>query len=314
MPTLTRPARLLPILICLCVAQLCAGCGRGAGIVEAQAARQPLEYLGAWGAKGTDPGQIDDPSSIATNANGAVFLADAGSAYIQKFRLDGTPLLAFQEDALRHPQCITVDSGGAIYVSDPQRSSVFIFLPDGDRYREVRVRTRSSQNNLLSVAVGADGLINVLDSNAGKVFTFTSRARLVRSWQVPGAQPGANGPGPIAVGPDGSLYIAEPAANRIERFSPEGRALGEIGFGANTGAGKLSRGFAVSFNGVFVMDEDGRMLHVFSIQGQLEHNFDLAPQLGQGTRPPPALAAGDHNELLVLDAPGARVLRYRTNF
>jgi hypothetical protein len=42
--------------------------------------------------------------------------------------------------------------------------------------------------------------------------------------------------------------------------------------------------------------------------------MDLAPQLGQGTRKAPALAVNSHGELLVLDAPEARVLRYRVSF
>jgi hypothetical protein len=42
--------------------------------------------------------------------------------------------------------------------------------------------------------------------------------------------------------------------------------------------------------------------------------MDLAPELGQASRPAPPLAISPRGELLVLDEPEARVLRYRINF
>ena len=43
-------------------------------------------------------------------------------------------------------------------------------------------------------------------------------------------------------------------------------------------------------------------------------DIDLAPELGQGNRSAPSLAVSPRKELLVLDRPEARVLRYRLNF
>ncbi|HEY6904890.1 MAG TPA: hypothetical protein VI216_11325, partial [Candidatus Acidoferrales bacterium] len=64
----------------------------------------------------------------------------------------------------------------------------------------------------------------------------------------------------------------------------------------------------------FAMDADGRKLHVWSTDGQPKVDVDLAPQLGQGNRPAPPIAVSPRKELVVLDAPGARVLRYQINF
>jgi hypothetical protein len=62
------------------------------------------------------------------------------------------------------------------------------------------------------------------------------------------------------------------------------------------------------------MDSNGLMLHIVTTDGAPKLDMDLAPQLGQGTRKAPALAVNSHGELLVLDAPEARVLRYRVRF
>jgi len=89
------------------------------------------------------------------------------------------------------------------------------------------------------------------------------------------------------------LGVASAAGSNVPRFSSE---------------------FAVSSNDVFVMDADGRMLHVLTLDGTPRLDVDLAPQLGQAPRPAPTLAVSPRGELLVVDTPGARILRYRINF
>jgi hypothetical protein len=62
------------------------------------------------------------------------------------------------------------------------------------------------------------------------------------------------------------------------------------------------------------MDADGRMLHVWTMDGRPKLDMDLAPDLGQASRAAPPLAVSPRGELLVLDESAARVLRYRINF
>jgi hypothetical protein len=62
------------------------------------------------------------------------------------------------------------------------------------------------------------------------------------------------------------------------------------------------------------MDPNGLTLHIVTTDGAPKLDVDLAPQLGQGNRRAPALAVSSRSELLVLDAPETRVLRYRISF
>jgi hypothetical protein len=311
-------ARLHPASLILTLLTLLATAACTLVVTEAQPqspAAPPLEYLGSWGVKGEQPGQLAEPVSISTDAIGNVYLADAGSRFVHKFSPQGNPLLSFQEDPLKHPGWITIDHGGAIYVADPVRNSVFIFKPDGEHYRELRLRARATKENTLSVAVGWDGLIHVLDSNAAKVFTFTPRFRLVQSWQPPKDSSGRpSDPGPIEIAPDGALFVANAAAGTIMKFTREGHLMLEIGVAAPGAARKLSDQFALSSNYLFAMDPNGRMLHVLTLDGSPKLDVDLAPELGQAGRPAPPLAVSPRGELLVLDTPGSRVLRYHINF
>lgn len=277
----------------------------------------PLDFIGAWGTHGDGPGQLDDPVSISADVIGNIYVVDAGSRFIHKFDSQGTPLLSFQEDPLKHPQWVTVDRGEVIYVSDPVRNSVFICLPTGvrDRYHELRLRARAGKQNQLSVAVEDDGLIYVLDSNAAKVFTFNTRLRLTGTWVPSISSQGSKiSPGPFEIGPDGNFYIAQSASGHIFKFSPEKQFVAEIYLTGDGARGKLSSQFAVSKNYLFAMDTDGRMLHVFTLDGAPKLDLDLSPELGQAARPVPPLAVSPRRELLVLDGPESRVLRFSINF
>lgn len=300
------------------IALVLAGSLTGCSQADTRAQSQPpalLTYIGAWGARGDAAGQLDQPACIATDAIGNVYIADAGSHFVDKFDAQGGPLLSFQDEGLKYPQSITVDSGGAIYVTDSGRGSAFVYFPNGDRYRQLRLRARPNREDMLSIAVDDDGLIHILDTGAGKVLTYTPRFRPVKTWQ-----PAANAPDgkarakAIHIGPDGYLYAADTAGNRILRFTGEGHFVAQIDAGADGAGRKLSEEFAVSRGHVFAMDANGRMLHVWSPDGRPEADVDLSPELGQAKRSAPALAVSPLKELLVLDAPEARVLRYRINF
>lgn len=277
----------------------------------------PLDFIGAWGTHGEGPGQLDNPISISADAIGNIYVVDAGSRFIHKFDAQGKPLLSFAEEPLKHPQWVTVDRGEVIYVSDPVRNSVFICLPTGvrDRYHELRLRARAGKENQLSVAVEDDGLIYVLDSNAAKVFTFNTRMRLTGTWIPSVVSQGSKiSPGPFEIGPDGNFYIAQGASGHIFKYSAEKQFVTEIYLAGDGARGKLSNQFAVSRNYIFAMDTDGRVLHVFALDGAPKLDMDLAPELGQAARPAPALAVSPRGELLVLDGPESRVLRFRINF
>jgi DNA-binding beta-propeller fold protein YncE len=306
------------------------GCSKIESPVRASAAPS-IEFVDAWGAKGDAPGQLDDPVGIATDTLGNVYVTDAGSDYIHKFDAKGTPLLSFQEDPLKHPQSIAVDWEGAIYVTDPARASVFIFLPDDERERhhELRLKTRGGAENSLSIAVDDDGVIYVLDAKAGKVFVYSARLRLERTW----APAASSGPQrhweALGLGADRNLYFADIATNHLLRFSAEGQLLAEVAPApadadpnANSNAGtsgqpnaatKISDEFAVSHDYIFVMDSNGSTLHVWGLDGKPRLDVDLGPQLGPGHRAAPPIALSPRHELFVLDEPKARVLRYRVN-
>jgi hypothetical protein len=308
-------SRCLTFLTLLCACGL-AGCSLG----KAQAAGQPLalpalSYIGSWGRKGTEPGKLDQPTCIATDNIGNAFLADAGSQFVDKFDWKGAPLLSFQDDGMKEPQSITIDSGGAIYVTDAVRAGVVIYFPNGDHYRTLRVLKHPDEEDTLSIAVEESGTIHILDEQMGMISTFAPNLRLVRKWQPASVTPNTRvRPENIATGADGYLYVADRAGNRFLRFTSDGHFVSEIAARSGGEERKLSDQFALFKNLIFAMDADGRTLHVWTTDGQPKLDVDLTPELGPANRSVPPLAVSTRNELLVLDIPGTRVLRYSFNF
>ena len=273
-----------------------------------------LSYAGMWGTKGDTPGKLDEPTCIATDALGNAYLADAGTHFVGKFAPDGHPLLFFEDDNIKTPQSIAVDAGGAIYVADAVRASAFIYFPNGDHYKTVKLKVHASSEDTVSVSVADDGMIHVLDGDAGSIFSYTSRLRLVHTWQPVAADGVRVRASNIVVGQDGFIYVADRAGSRILKFSMDGHFVAEVASHAAGSSRRLSDQFTVFKNYVFAMDVDGRGLHVWTTDGQPMLNADLGPEMGDTARSVPALAVSPRKELLVLDTPGARVFRYRLNF
>jgi len=305
------------VLIAICLALIGLLFGRGLSKRETHAqsappAPPPIQYVGTWGMKGSEPGRLDQATCISADALGDIFIADAGSRFIHKFAPQGTPLLSFQDDWIKSPQAIAVDRGGAIYTADASRGSVSIFLPTGDRYHDLRLRSRPNAEDTLGVTVGDDGLIFVLDKNAGQVFVYTPGFRLTQTWR-PFSDSGGRA-NAIAYGSDAYVYALDGEDNKIVRFTETGHLVSEIAARRQGTSRRLGDQFAVSNANVFLMDGDGLTLHVLTSDGAPKLDFDLSPQLGYQHRFVPAIAVSPRRELFVLDSPDSRVLRYRINF
>ncbi len=115
-----------------------------------------------------------------------------------------------------------------------------------------------------AVAVAPDGTLYVADSGNHRVVHLTATGQVLHIWGSFGdvsqgpemAPPGTfNEPWGVAVGPDGSVYVADTWNHRIQKFTPEGQFITQWG---TFGTGET--GYALWGPRDVVLDAQGRVL------------------------------------------------------
>ncbi len=283
-----------------------------------------LEYVGEWGVKGEGPGKLAHPVGLAVDTGGNVYIADGESGFVHKFDSQGHPLLSFQNERLRYAGGVALDRGGAIYVTDPTHGNVLVFLPDGSHLRDIGSGRRHSSKSAMEAAVDVDGNIFVVDQNTARIMEFNPRGGLIRAWGRKGSAPSdLEKPSNISIGPDGFLYISDDrdeGTQRILKFSRHGEFV-SAWRGPESESGRPIAFAAVCFSQKYAFIADGKnhRLYVWTLDGQPKMTFDLTRELGVGRElpaqdTPTSLVIGAGGELLLLDPPASRVLRFRINF
>jgi predicted membrane-bound mannosyltransferase/DNA-binding beta-propeller fold protein YncE len=171
-----------------------------------------------------------------------------------------------------------------------------------------------------AVAVAPDASLYVADSLNHRIEHFDAKGNLLKAWGSfadvqQGNAPGGtfNEPWGIAVGPDGSVYVADTWNHRIQKFSADGAFLAM--WGAKPGTATADevrfygpRAIAVDAQGrVFVSDTGNKRIVIFSSDGQLLGQFGT-PGAGDGQLDEPVgLAMDEQGKVYVADTWNHRV-------
>ena len=129
------------------------------------------------------------------------------------------------------------------------------------------------------VAIAQSGDLYVADAMNHRVQRFSAEGVLLGEWGTFAASPEGgeappgtfNEPWDVAVGPDGSVYVADTWNHRIQRFTAEGEHLSSFGTFGQTGEPAAfwgPRAIAVDKDGrVFVTDTGNKRVVIFDAEG-----------------------------------------------
>jgi sugar lactone lactonase YvrE len=232
------------------------------------------------------------------------------------------------------PFGIAVATDGTIYVSDGETGRIYQLAPDG----AAKV-VAENLNTPSAIAVAPDGTLVVADTGSHtikRLETKDGRVHVIagienRAGFADGNRADAlfNGPVGIAVGKDGTIYVADTYNDRIRAIDAEGRVRtvaggGEPGF-ADAANGAPARfdtpcGIAVDRDGTLVVADTGnhRLRRVqpdgavFTIAGTgTQDSFD-ASLLSASFNEPTSVAIDDEGTIYVAEAGGSgvRVCRF----
>ena len=134
------------------------------------------------------------------------------------------------------------------------------------------------------VAIAPDGSIYISDSGNNRIQHFSATGGFLQSWGVAGSIDSGSAPGGsfkepwgIAVGPDGSVYVADTWNFRIQKFTSDGQFItmwGSAGQAESPTAFWGPRGVAVDKKGhVYITDTGNKRVVVFDANGNFITQF-----------------------------------------
>jgi tripartite motif-containing protein 71 len=264
--------------------------------------------LMSFGSAGSGAGQLNQATDVAVDSSGTAYVADKYNDRISEFNANGSFLRAFGWgvlDGTAAPQvCTSTCQAGILGAGAGQL------------------------NKPTAVAVDSTGMLYVGDKYNNRVSEFTSNGTFVRAfgWGVAtGAaalevctntcQIGSAGGGAgqinqtrgIAVGPDGTVYVAEEQGNRISEFTTGGAFIRAFGWNVagggvagvctsscqagtnNPGAGGMAfpRGVDADANTVYVANSGDNRIDEFTPAGTFIRGFgeDVISLTPPGTGP-----------------------------
>ena len=216
-------------------------------------------HAGAPGTAGSADGsastaRFNGPQGVALGGGGVLYVVDALNSTIRRIAADGTVstfagtagspgVLDGTGAAARFstPLGIAIDAGGTLYVAQSVNHTIRKITPAGvvttlagsagQPGSQNGTGTAARFNNPTALAVGADGTVYVADTGNHQIRTITAAGvvgTLAGATGSGGYVDGAatvarfNQPQGIAVGPGGTLYVADTENGAIRTISPTG--------------------------------------------------------------------------------------------
>lgn len=251
----------------------------------AAAEESPPEFLLSWGSRGSGAGQFLDHYGIAVDANGDVYVADAGNNRIQKFDSEGSFIgtwgsFGSADGQFDYPLDVHVDAEGFVYVSDSFNSRVQKFTSDGVFLAKWGSLGTDPGEFIdpMGVATDAAGNVYVVDypfwgfpPGPHRVQKFTSDGVYLAEWGSYGLGDGQFAqPWGIAVDANNDVYVVEQANYRVQKFTSAGVFLGKWGSqGSGDGQFEVPMDLAVDSgnNIIYVADSDNSRMQKFTSDG-----------------------------------------------
>jgi len=217
-----------------------------------------VEFLLAWGKKGSLVGEFNSPEGVAVDSLGNVYVADFANQRVQKF--DDSGAYITEISGIGNPADVAVDSSGNVYVVDNTGNRILKF--DSSMTLEASLGSFGTGdyqfNGPYGVAVDSSGdYVYVTDNGNNRILKYASSltdpGSYLTQWGAapPAYTPGTgngqfNSPARVAVNNYGYVYVTDSGNNRVQKFDSSGDYVTKWGsFGSGDGQFNRPVGVAV---------------------------------------------------------------------
>jgi DNA-binding beta-propeller fold protein YncE len=240
-----------------------------------------IEFLSAWGKKGSLQGEFNEPQGVASDSLGNLYVADFGNQRVQKFNSSGIYVAELTGIGAID---VAVDSLNNLYITDGIRNCVWKI---DSSFTPVTSLGSSGagdyQFNIPSGIAVAGSYVYVTDNGNNRIMKFESSlsepGSYVTQWGAIGAGDGQfNGPAKVAVNAFDYVYVTDSGNNRVQKFDSSGTFVckwGSIGsgdgeFDSPIGMALYSSvpliGPKILLDYVFVADYNNNRVQMFGIE------------------------------------------------
>jgi hypothetical protein len=187
----------------------------------------PLLSFGGFGDCATScaDGDVYDPSGIAVDGSGDVYVADTGNDRIEKYDSSGNFLLKWgmtgtSDNQLRSPMGLAIDGSGNVWVADYSNNKVKEFSSSGTWIRTIGGASGSADGlfkNPTDLDFDSDGTLWVLDKGNNRFQRFTATGTFLSKMGSTGLDVGQfSAPYGIAIDPQNRLEVADTGNDRVQ--------------------------------------------------------------------------------------------------
>jgi len=240
----------------------------------------PPVFLNKWGTMGSSVGDFNEPSGMAADSQGNVYVADAANHRIQKFDgiewtlFAGTGSIGAGQGEFNWPFGVDVDSSDNVYVADRMNNRIQKFDSAGGFILEWgESGTSDGQfNQPFGVGVTDTGIVFVADgfTTDGRVQKFTwneseGKYEHADTWT------GFDWPVDVDFDSAGRVYVTEHTGSCIKVFEQDGTPVTQIGTpGSEDGEFDYIGGAAIdASDNVFAVDRRNHRVQVLTTGGEL---------------------------------------------
>jgi len=190
--------------------------------------------LVSFGKQGAGPGEFSEPWKVAISSDGNILVLDREPAWIHVYTADGQfrTRIAGKTMQLYAPGGIAVAPDGTIAIANTGVSNLLMLTPDGQRKGELITRIAGERlDQPTDASFDSKGGLHVYQTaqhrSPSLLFHRTAAGGPDSKWIVVDS-PSTPDSARLDVGPDGRIYMTDPAMKRVLVYSSDGRTCNPI--------------------------------------------------------------------------------------
>jgi tripartite motif-containing protein 71 len=247
------------------------------------AADAPPVYVGSFGSEGSEDGQFNQPTGLALDNSGHLWVDDSEHCRVQEFTEAGSYLSAFGgicgiffEEWEIGSRALRVDNKGHAYLLIGTTSLKIREVTEAGK----EVRTYSGPvdewGEVYDFAVDSHGDVWVPSAQYGDVLEYNEAGEKLRVVGSKGSGAGQfENPHGIAIGPNGDVWVTDKTLDKVVEFNEKGEYLRQFGT-AGGGNGQLDEPTVIAVDSIgdaWVIDQGNHRVEEFNEKGEYKTQF-----------------------------------------